>query len=183
MSQTIERYQNIHAIALALSAFAVVGFQTAFLVINMLLFMELIQMETTFYILLYVPIYTGLVLIWTGLHHSFVRGYKPEESTDKDNKVTFAELSKARSLQIANIMYLVILLCASLIFLARFPGSIAPGDGHIVQNGMDTKSALYSIWMVILCIVILGASYTMTHAVYLFDLYMNRFRKALKLKR
>jgi hypothetical protein len=176
----ISSYQNGVACGLAIISGILTGWQGAFVVINMLLFMELIQMETTFYILLYTPTTLGVTLIWVGLHQWFVNRYKPHEYGDEASRVTPTELSRVRSLQFAIICLNVLIVAASLVFSAEFPGDIAPGDGHIVQNGMDTKSAIYTLWLVILLAVLLGGTYTITHAVYLFDLYLNQFRKPYK---
>lgn len=176
----ISQFQNVLAVTLAILTGAVVGFQASFVIINILLFMELFQFETSLYILIYVPITVGLTLIWVALHHYFVRRYKPDEYGDDHNRVTSTELSRASSLQFMMVSMSIFVVAAGLVFESRFPGDIAPGDGHIVQNGMDTKSAIYTMWLVILITVFIGGTYIVTHAVYLFDLYLTKFRKSFK---
>ena len=180
VSNKSDSFQHAAAVVLAAIVGSLVGFQMSFLVINMLLFMELIQMETTFYILLYVPVTVGLTALWVIIHHFFMVRFKPEEYGVDDSKVTSVELSRVRSLQVILGCMSMFIMVAALIFESRFPGNIAPGDGHIVQNGMDTRSAIYTVWLIILMIVFIGGAHFVTNAVYLFDLYLNQFRKTLK---
>jgi hypothetical protein len=172
--------QNVLAVTLGVLSLLLVSFQALAVVFNMGLFMELYQFETTTYLLCYVPITLVLTLVWVAIHHYFVGRFKPDQYGNEHTRVTSTELSRVRSLQLMLVALITFLVAVALIFESRFPGDIAIGDGHIVQNGMDTRSALYSLWLIILTVIFLGGSYVVTHAVYLPDLYFNQFRKHFK---
>lgn len=153
------------------------GWQIGFLIWNAILYIELVQVDPILYHLIYVPVTLGVLLIWIGLHHFFVRKYRPDERQDPNKQVSSMDLARVRALQVSLVTLTLFLVCSSLLFASRYPGSIAPGDGHIVQNGMDTKSGLYTMWIINLLIVTIGGVFSVVNASYLFDLYMNQFRK------
>jgi hypothetical protein len=156
------------------------GWQISFVIDSILLFMEMTQIDPNTYILLYVPTTLGLTIIWIGLHHYFIKRFKPNIHGIKNTRASPTELSKVNSLQFSMVMLCVLIVAISLVFTTEFPGNIAPGDGHIVQSGMDTSSAIYTLWLLILCSILVGGTYFIIYGIHLPLLYLVDFREPQK---
>jgi NADH:ubiquinone oxidoreductase subunit 5 (subunit L)/multisubunit Na+/H+ antiporter MnhA subunit len=172
--------QNRLANALCFLALLGVLEHVTFFVLNMLLFMELIQMNPKMYLLIYGTTAFGVTIIWYFVHNYFVGRFKPNEHGTEATRTSSAELSRVSSLISTVLTTLVLILCLGMVFLMKLPEPIEPGDMHVVQNGMDTKSAIYTLWLSLLCCITVVAGYVIQNCVYVFDLYNRRFKFPLK---
>lgn len=167
--------QRIMAVTLGMAAGVVVSFHVAFAIWSFLLLMELTQVEPRFYVALFCITDFGIVFIWTLLHKFYMKKYKPEKNNHASIKPGSVDLARASSMQIILFVFILWLTAFALIFDSRWVGAIAPGDGHVVQNGMDTRSGIYTIWLMILFNLIVGCAYVVANIIYVFDLYFNNF--------
>lgn len=167
--------RRIMAICLSAVAAAVVGFHGAYAVWSFVILMELTQVEPRFFVALFCITDFVTVLIWAGAHRYFMQKYKPQKDHHPSMKPGSVDLARTTSMQIILFVVILWLTSVSLIFDSRWTGAIAPGDGHVVQNGMDTKSGIYTIWLMILFNVVVGCLYVVANMVYIFELYLNTF--------
>lgn len=178
----VRGYQTSLANWLAALTVMDVFLHAAFLVINMLLLMELYQLDPRIYLLAYLAPAVIISLLWITLHTYFVERWRPTEFGDESTRVSANELSKARSMQYASGALCVLTLCIGLVFMTKLHDHESLGDMHVVQNGIDTKSAVYTLWLVVLYTTTVGGMYVLSHSFYLFDTYLRGFKKSLKEK-
>lgn len=182
MKAEAKGYQVVLANMLAGLALANVLLHLAFLVIDMLLLMELYQLDPRVYFSAYAAPAMTLVITWIATHTYFVERYKPSQNGDEATRVPPSELARARSMQYAVAALVLKTISIGTVFLTKLHDPETLGDMHVVQNGMDTKSAVYTLWLSLVFGNAVGSVYVLANSFYLFDTYLRGFKKALKEK-
>lgn len=149
------------------------------LCVSLLTIMEIINLNPIIIVSIYVPLSCILCLVWIIMHHVFVNRFDPIKNSEESHKITSVDLARIRSSQAS---YVLICMSNILIYWTTYVYSwpICEGDGHVVINGIDTKSSAYTLWMMFLVGMIVGSHQFIPDVSFIIQVYAVKFTKKFK---
>lgn len=178
--QNFTKIQKILANFLGLLIISSWAWDAVYAIVSVATLMEIVEVNPAIYINVYVPISMCLVLLWIVCHRWFMRIYATDVSRGEGDKVTSTDLSRVNTLQATKVLSCLLLVVTSVQFLGFYHGPIGKGDNHVVHGGMDTKSPLYTFFLLVTFQVITVAMDHLTYLPFLVSLYFEDFHRDIK---
>jgi magnesium-transporting ATPase (P-type) len=169
------RIQKTCAMILGILISIIWTWYTVFGAITVANLMEVIEIDPSIYIDVFVPTTLCLVIAWIVTHKWYMKVYEPDALRSDETKITSTETSRINALQGASVISCLCILITSVQFLSFYYGPPGTGDLHVVHDGMDTKSPIYTLFLVICMEVIVTSVFFLMHLPYLTDVYFRQF--------